>query len=177
MQRFIYLTLIALFSITAAGCGQTTQQPIEATQTLSDQMISPGDKIGDFLITTGDGKDVIFVSKLHCPYDSSTGIESCEQTVGTKVNVGLGIYGDSTSGGKTVDEYWSEQTHEMFIEGRPVDLQSFGTTDFDNPEVGTVRVWNVVIVSDKPGKITAHSTGVVGGDPFDYTAIVSFTMP
>ena len=48
----------------------------------------------------------------------------------------------------------------MFIEGRPVDLQAFGTTDFDNPMVGTVRVWNVVIVTDTPGKITAHSTEV-----------------
>jgi hypothetical protein len=43
--------------------------------------------------------------------------------------------------------------------------------------VGTVRVWNVVIFTDKPGKITAHSTGVVGGDPFDYTVILTFTAP
>lgn len=177
MKKFIYLTLIALFSIIASGCGKATQQPIEATPNLSDQMINPGDKIGDFLITTGEGEDIIFVTKIHCPYDNSTGTESCEQPVGTKVNVGLGIYGDNISGGKTVDEYWSEQTHEMFIESRPVNLEAFGTIDFDNPEVGTVRVWNVVIVTDTPGKITAHSTGVVGGDPFDYTAALTFTAP
>src|SRR4030042_2175778 len=177
MKRIVYITLIALLSIIISGCGKATQQPSEATPNPSELIIKPGDRLGDFLITTGEGEDVIFVSKLHCPYDSSTGIESCEQPVGTKVNVGLGIYGDNTSGGKTVDEYWSEQTHEMFIEGRPVDLQSFGTTDFDNPMVGTVRVWNVVIVTDTPGRITAHSTGVVGGDAFDYTAIVTFTAP
>ena len=177
MKKIFFITLIALFSIIVVGCGKATQQPIEATPNLSDQMIKPGDKIGDFLITTGESEDVIYVSKLHCPYDSNTGTESCEQPVGTKINVGLGIYGDNTSNGKTVDEYWSEQTHEMFIEGHPVDLQSFGTIDFDNPAVGTVRVWNVVIVTDKPGKITAHSTGIVGGDPFDYTAILTFTSP
>ena len=53
MKKFIYLTLIALFSIIVGGCGKATQQPIEATPNLSDQMINPGDKIGDFLITTG----------------------------------------------------------------------------------------------------------------------------
>jgi hypothetical protein len=168
LTREIMLVLVVLVVLLTA-CAKAMPEQVEG-------MINPGDKIGDFLITTGEGEDVIFVSKLHCPYDSSTGIESCEQPVGTKVNVGLGIYGDSTSGGKTVDEYWSKQTHEMFIEGRPVDLQAFGTVDFSSI-VGTVRVWNVVIVTDKPGKITAHSTGVVGGDPFDYTAIVTFTTP
>ena len=49
--------------------------------------------------------------------------------------------------------------------------------DFNNPMVGTVRVWNVVIVTDKPGKIAAHSTEVVGGDPFDGTVILAFTAP
>jgi hypothetical protein len=177
MKKFIYLTLIALYSIIVSGCGKATQQPIEATPNISDQMINPGEKIGDFLITTGEGEDVVFVSKLHCPYDTSTGIESCEQPIGTKVNVGEGIYDDNPTSGKTLDEYWSEQTHEMFIEGHPINLQAFGTIDFNNPAVGTVRVWNVVIVTDKPGKITAHSAGVVGGDPFDYTAALTFTAP
>jgi hypothetical protein len=176
MKKFIYLTLIALFSIIVGGCGKATQQPIEATPNLSDQMINPGDKIGDFLITTGEGEDVFFMSKVHCPYDSSTGIESCEQPVGTKVNVGIAVYDDDPSSGKTLDEYWSEQTHEMFIEGRPVDLQAFGTVDFSSV-IGTVRVWDVVVTTARPGKISAHSTGVVGGDPFDYTAIVTFTSP
>ena len=170
MKKIVYLTLSMLFVIILGACAKATSQP-------TDEMINPGDKIGDFLITTGKGDDVIFVSKLHCPYDSSTGIESCEQPVGTKVNVGLGIYGDNTSGGKTVVEYWSEQTHEMFIEGRPVNLEAFGTIDFDNPEVGTVRVWNVVIVTDKPGMLTAYSKGVVGGDPWNYTAVITFTAP
>jgi len=107
---------------------KATQQPIEAMPNLREQMNNPGDKIGDFLITTGEGEGVIFVSKLHCPYDSSTSIESYEHAVGTKVNVGLGIYGDSTSGGKTVVEYLSEQTHEMFIEDRPVDRCDTGVT-------------------------------------------------
>jgi hypothetical protein len=66
-RKINYPILIALFSIIVAGCGRAAQQPHKATQTLSNQMIKPGEKIGDFLITTGEGEDVIFVSILHCP--------------------------------------------------------------------------------------------------------------
>jgi hypothetical protein len=170
MKKLICLIFIALFAGTLSAC-------VKATSQLVDEMINPGDKIGDFLITTGDSEDVIFVTKLHCPFDDSTSTESCEQPVGTKVNVGLGVYDDNLFSGVNLDELWSEQAHEMFIEGRPVNLQAFGIIDFNHPIVGTVRVWNVVIITDKPGKITARSTGIVGGDPFDYYAILTFTMP
>jgi hypothetical protein len=170
MKKIVHLPLIMLCVFFLGACAKATPRS-------SDERINPGDKIGDFLITTGDTEDIIYAAKLHCPYDGSTGTESCEQPVGTKFNVGEGIFDDNPSGGKTLDEYWSEQTHEMFIEGRPVNLQAFGSVDFNNPMVGTVRVWNVVVVTDKPGKITAHSTGVVGGDPFDYTAIITFIAP
>jgi len=169
MKKIASLTLVTLFVIILGACAKTAPE-------ISEGMINPGDKIGDFLITTGDGEDVIFVTKLHCPFDSSTETESCEQPVGTKVNVSQGIFADPSIG-KTLDELWSEQTHEMIIDGRPVNLQAFGSVDFYNPMIGTVRVWNVVIVTDKPGKITAHSKGVVGGDPWNYTAIITFTAP
>jgi hypothetical protein len=170
MKKPVYLLLVMLFVLILGACASAAPQAGEG-------MINPGDRIGDFLITTGAGEDIIYAAKLHCPFDSSTGTESCEQPAGTKVNVGEGVFDDNPSSGKTLDEYWSGQTHEMFIEGRPVNLQAFGTVDFNNPMVGTVRVWNVVIVTGKPGRITAHSTGVVGGDPFDYTAIITFTAP
>jgi hypothetical protein len=176
MKKPVYLMLIVLFVFILGACATATPQPVETPSQRIEGMINPGDKIGDILITTGDGEDVIFVTKLHCPFDSSTETESCEQPVGTKVNISQGIFVDPSIG-KTLDELWSEQTHEMFIEGRPVNLQAFGTVDFNNPMVGTVRVWNVVIVTDKSGKITAHSTGVVGGDKWNYTAILTFTIP
>lgn len=169
MKKSVYLTLIVLFVLSLGAC---TTEKLQS----SKSMINPGDKIGDFLITTGDGEDVIFVTKIHCPYDKRTQIETCTQFVGEKVNVGLGIFADIPTG-KTLDELWSEQTHEMMIEGHPVNLQAFGSIDFNNPMVGTVRVWNVVIVTDKPGKLSAHSTGVVGGGPIDYTAILTFITP
>jgi hypothetical protein len=170
MQKPVHCFLIVLFVILLVACTTTARQP-------DNGMINPGDKIGDFLITTGHGADVIFVSRLHCPFDSSTQTESCEEPVGTKVNVvGIAFYDDDPSSGKTLDEYWSEGTHEMTIAGRPVNVQAFGSIDFGS-SIGTVRVWDVVIVSDKPGKITAHSSGMAGGEPFDYTVNLTFIKP
>jgi hypothetical protein len=170
MKRIGHLTYIVLSAIILGACTKATMQPM-------DGMINPGDMIGDFLITTGDDKGVTYMCTRHCPYDESTKTESCEFTVGTKVNVGPGFYDDDPSSGKTLDEDWSEQTYEMIIEGRPVNLQAFGSIDISHPMVGKIRNWNVVIVSDKPGKITARSTGVYGGDPIDYTAILTYIAP
>ncbi|MBI5954889.1 MAG: hypothetical protein HY865_24785 [Chloroflexi bacterium] len=177
MKKFVHLTFIVFFAFILSSCARATPQPVdEATPLPADERINPGDKICDFLITTGDGEDIIFVTKLHCPFNESTQTESCEQPVGAKVNISQGIFADPSIG-KTLDELWSEQTYEMAIEGRPVNLQAFGSVDFYNTMVGTVRVWDVVIVIDKPGKITAHSKGVVAGDPWNYTAIITFTEP
>ena len=188
MKRSGYLTISVLLAIFLGACVQATPtaslSPLataaaiaSATPTESKEMINPGDKIGDFLITTGGDKGIIYVSTTHCPYDESAGIESCEMKVGTKVNVAVGIYDDSPSSGKSLDEYWSEQTYEMVIEGRPVNLKAFGSIDIYHPVVGTIRLWNVVIVADKPGKISAQSTGVVDGDPINSTAVLTFIMP
>lgn len=170
LKKLIYLMLIALIFVIVCACALTTPRP-------ANGMINPGDRIGDFLITTGGGETVIFVTKLHCPYDSRSRTVSCEQPAGTRVNAGSGINDNYPFKGMTLDEYWSGQICEMFIEGRPVNLQAFGSIDFSRPAIGTERVWNVVIVSDNPGSITIRSKGMVDGYPFDNTAILTFTAP
>lgn len=170
MKKLIYPMLTALFFIIVCACAMTTPKP-------GNEIINPGDRVGKFIITTGDSENAIFITKLHCPFDSRTSTESCEQPVGTMVNVGLGIYNDHPFKGKTLDEYWTEHTCEMYIEGRPVNLHAFGSIDISYPVVGTERVWNVVIVTDNPGTITAHLKGVVRGTPFDHIAILTFTVP
>ena len=169
MKKSIHFLLIALFTLTLGACAKVEPRP-------DDGMIDPGDKIGDFTITKGEGEDFIYVTQMHCAWDDSTQTESCEQPVGTKVNVSQGIFANRSKG-LTLDEVWSGQIHEMTIEGRPVNLQAFGTAEFTNPVVGTVRVWNVVIASDKPGTIAARSNGVAGGESWTYTAIITFTAP
>jgi hypothetical protein len=169
MKKILQLSLIVLSVIILGACAK----PVAPS---NQDSLNPGDRIGSFLITKGTGEDVIFVTKIHCPFDDSTQTESCEQPVGAQVNVSQGIFADPITG-KTLDETWSGQTYEMTIEGRPVNLQAFGSVDFSNSMVGTVRVWNVVVSSEKPGTITASSKGVVGGDAWIYTAIITFTAP
>ena len=130
MKKIVYLPLIMLFVIILGACAKATPQP-------ADEMINPGDKIGDFLITTGDDDSVIYTTKIHCPFDLSTKTETCEIAINTKVNVALGVYGNSV---EKLDTYWSGQTYVMTIEGRPVNLQAFGPIDITHPAVGKMRL-------------------------------------
>ena len=165
MKMLQYLTLIALMVVALNACASSAPKP-------SEEMINPGDKIGDFLITTKEGNDVVYITNLHCTVDGTT--ETCEQPVGTKINVSQAFYPQA---GKTpFEQAWSEQTYEMVIEGRPVNLQAFGYDEWVH-SVGTIRVWNVVIVADQPGTISAESSGIFDGTSWNYTAKLNFTAP
>jgi len=175
MDKLVDLTLIVLCVMISSACAQATPQPIEEAQPEPvSEMINPGDKIGDFIITTGEDDKVLYTTQIHCPFNQSTLTETCEIPIGTKVNVGLGVYGDSV---EKLDAYWSDQSYEMTIDGRAVNLQAFGSIDIPHPIVHTMRLWNVVIVSDKPGKITIQHSGEITGDSAQGTNILVYTMP
>jgi hypothetical protein len=53
MKKIVYLTFIVLFTTILGACVKATPQSIH-------KMINPGDKIGDFLITTGKESDVTY---------------------------------------------------------------------------------------------------------------------
>jgi hypothetical protein len=168
MRRLAYLTIIVLFATTLGACAQATPQA-------SDKMINPGDKIGDFLITTGKEGDVTYTWDLDCVKKGEGENYSCKSTVGTKVNVSMGVY--ATFSGKDLDAVWSEHTYKMFINDRPVNLEAFGSIDVLHPRAGKMRHWNVVIVAAKPGEITLRDSGVVNGDPFESTMAYTFSAP
>jgi hypothetical protein len=169
MKKPAYLPLIMLSAFILGACAKATPQP-------ADEMINPGDKIGDFLITTSDDEGVFYTTNVHCPFDQATMTETCEISVGTKVNSALGAYGDNKSG-ENLEAYWSDQTYVMTIEGRPVNLQAFGYIDITNPQVGKMRLWNVVIVTDKPGKITIQHSGKIAGESVEGTNVLIYTAP
>jgi hypothetical protein len=166
MKKFVSLFLIMLAVSSLCACAEKTPQS-------SDEMINPGDKVGDFLITTREGDGIVYMTNLHCPVDGTT--ETCDEPVGARVNVSQGFYPGS---GKTpFEEAWSAQICEMVIEGHPLNLQAFGYDEWQHPVAGTIRVWNVVIVADRPGTISVESKGVFDGEPWDYTAKINFTEP
>jgi hypothetical protein len=167
MKRLVCLSLVVMFGVVLSACASAT------TQT-GNKMIKPGDRIGDFLITTGKEGDVTYTWELGCT-EQGKDIYSCQATAGTKINISVGIYDDTFRG--KLEEVWSGHTYELFIENRPVNLQAFGTIDINHPKVGKMRHWNVVVLTDKPGEITLHDSGVVHGEPFESTMTYTFTAP
>ena len=166
MKKIVYLTFIVMFAVILGACAKATLQP-------GDGMINPGDKIGDFLITTGDSEGR-FLWEIDC-VEQSAEKETCKSTVGNKVNVSWGIYDDTGSG--KLDTIWSEHTYEMVIEGRPVNLQAFGSIESTPPYIGQMRHWNVVIVTDKAGEITIQHSVVVKGESYKSTTTLIFSAP
>lgn len=167
MKNIAHLTLIMLSVVILSACAKTTPQS-------RDGMINPGDKIGDFLITTSNDDSVIYTTTIHCPFDPITKTETCEIETGKKVNVGLGVFGKSV---EELDTYWTGQTYTMTIEGRPVNLQAFGPIEITHPIVGKMRLWNVVIVTDSPGKITIQHSGEMAGESMEGTNVLIYVTP
>ena len=172
MNKLLHRLLVVLAVCAVTACAA----PDAGTQ--AGKPLNPGDRIGDFLITTGGDEGVYYVCTQHCPFDESTATESCEFLVGAKVNIGVGFYDDLNSK-ETLDETWAREASKtaVTIEGRPVNLEAFGFIDIPNPLLGTIRNWNVVIVGEKPGKIAAHSTGEYDGNRIDQTAALTFVAP
>ncbi len=170
MKRLALILFILLMAGVLAACAKP--KPTE-----SSGIIRPGDKVGDFLITTGKEGNFTYGFDLDCSEEGSEqkGTYSCKSTVGDIVNITTGIYDDTNSG--KLDEYWSNSNYQLFIEGRPVDLLAFGTVEYKHSMVGVIRYWNVVISTSKPGTTTVNDSGVAGGDPFETTSTYTFSAP
>ena len=65
----------------------------------------------------------------------------------------------------------------MTIEGQPRNLQTFGSIEITHPLVGKMRFWNVVIVTNTPGKITIQYSGEIASESMDGTNVLIFITP
>ena len=170
MKKIKLFKFVVLFAAMLASCAKASAE-------LANGMINPGDKIGDFLITTGDGDEVTYNWEL----DSALVQQGKEEIytalipVDTKMNPSWGIYADFS--GKDLDTLWAEHTYEMFIDDRPVNLDAFGPIDIHHPIVGKMRHWNVVIVTTKPGVIAVRSVGSLNGEAFEDIKTYTFGTP
>lgn len=170
MKRLALIVFFLWMAGLLVGCSQP--KPTDSTE-----LIRPGDMVGDFLVTTGEEGKFIYGFEGDCSKQASEQNEnySCKLTVGEIINVTTGIYDDTNSG--KLDEYWSNSNYQLFIEGRPVDLQAFGTVEYTHPVVGVIRFWNVVASTSKPGEINTTDSGVAGGDAFESNTTYVFSAP
>jgi hypothetical protein len=169
MKEFFHVYCIALALIILSAC--TTRQA-------DNGMIDPGEKIGNFLATTGNEKDTNYLLESTC-VDQDELHSTCEANTGEKLNVSYALYNEKN--GETLDDVWANHTYKMLIGDQQVNLEAFGiidayhTNQFGNPF--KMRHWNVWITTDKPGDITIQHSGTVRGEPFEINIVITFVAP
>jgi hypothetical protein len=171
MKRLVVFLFVLLITSLTAACGLVAGSSVD-TKT----MIEPGDKIGDFLVTTGTQGNFTYGFDVECSEPGSDNTFTCKGSVGEAINVSTGLY--DTTGSGNLDEVWTHSNYQMFINDHPVDLQAFGTIEYKHPQVGVIRFGNVVIIASKPGEVTVRDSGVFdNGDPFASTSKYVFSKP
>lgn len=80
-------------------------------------------------------------------------------------------YGDFGTSQEDLERRWNEQTWELYINGRPVDLEAFGTFDL-NVAGNPARVWNIMLEDVSPG---FHQVRYVRRSVADPTLAVDIT--
>ncbi|HSB65493.1 MAG TPA: hypothetical protein VLD65_02890 [Anaerolineales bacterium] len=93
-MRKLAVVLIILLLIVLAACANTAGSS-EA------HLIEPGDKIGDFIITTGVQGNFTYGFEVQRSELSQNNTYSCNSAVGEAVNVSTGLY--NTTGNGTLD--------------------------------------------------------------------------
>lgn len=174
MTRFTGMWMVLLLVVLSACAGTGGQD---------GEPINPGDKVGDFLITTGKSGEAIypFDYTRRCMNQGQNNTFTCSLTVGEVVNITTGLYDDSAGISSTATDKlntkWAAMNYQLFIDDRPVNLEAFGTIETETALQGLIRWWNVVVVSDKPGKITVRDAGTDDGNDFGDTAVFEMNAP
>jgi hypothetical protein len=162
VKRPWIIILAVLFAGILAKCDLRTPS---LTPTSEITKIKPGDRLGNFLITTGNRKEEIFVWQTHPIKGEKPNETYINIDCGKMFNPAIGVYGETHK--DMFDSQWAELSYEMFIDDILVDLQAFGTIQSLHPVVGIMRHWNVAIVTDEPGKITIHEVGQLNNHTID----------
>ena len=148
--------------------------------TANGEPIKPGDRIGNFLITTAENAVVVWEQDCAGGVSSpEASVYNCTAPAGTVLLIGTGLLDDTVSNVPStatphLEEIWSTYDYELTIADRPVDLPAFGTIEFFHPQFGVIRFWSVAIVTDQPGELVIHESGVADGESF--TSIVTFKI-
>ncbi len=168
--------LSILFTLLIVVCLTTGCAVIAGSSSDKNKQIKPGDTIGDFKVTTGVQGDFTYGFNVDCSEPAADNSYTCNASVGEAINVSTGLY--DTTGKGNLDGVWTHSNYQMFINDRPVDLQAFGTIDYNHPQVGAIRFGNVVIIASQPGEITVRDSGFFdNGDPFSSTSTYVFSTP
>ena len=121
MKRLSCVIILLLFSVILLSCTQPTQTP-----TTSDEMIGPGDKIGDMTVLQGTSLLVYPLIWQYCEIwfpetEPASFTSDCTVPSVPGLNLGFGWAADETM----LSSNWDTVTYELFIDGYRVDLEKF----------------------------------------------------
>lgn len=166
--------IISLFTVSLVSCSASA-----AVQPTPEDMVVPGDKIGEMVITAVDVFQGDNHLGLYCPDDwpevaPNTREVDCEAYPGDQIQVDcLGWWADSI---EELDELWPTSTWRLTIDDQVIDLPAFGTAEAYRSDINKhVRFWNVLIEAITPGTHVIVCEETVGDEHF--TARATFSVP
>ena len=168
MGKLGVVCLILLLAYCCVSCSETESDLVKA-----------GDQIDGMLITAGWSWLNWDISIDHyCDMENQLEVTEgvyeaeCWAKPGEAVFLNnQGMAGDSF---EELDEYWEDVSIELFINGRKLDLPSFGPIDSTDHEGGYFRLWNVAIDELAPGEHTIRS--IVDYPPEHWESTLNFTV-
>lgn len=162
-KLFRLFILTALIPPLLFACGASGMQWQSSKQSTTSAMIEPGDAIDNMVVTTGaDEAPPLWAFCSKSPEGKGSYILDCRAPVLASLNIGnIFLYADEAI--TSLD--WSALVWELSIDGREVDLESFGIFDYVVPSMSKnpspVReifkrgtAWNIVLTNLKPGHHT-----------------------
>lgn len=157
MKGLSYFAFILLFAGMCVSCSQAAP---------TDEMIEPGDVVGDLLVTTGGDENTTFLFDIYDTCDKSGNTNSCTVDEGMDINITYPVYNNTA---EELEQSWPDFDIQVYVEGRKVNMPAFGTIDFDHPEYIKMRSWDVVLKDVKPGEFSIRVKGSMGDETFDDT--------
>ena len=189
MKRLVLFTFKVLFAGLLVSCAAPTPVPLPETLTpippfatpipvpLTMDMIKPGEKVGDMVLTIGQNGSMTEIWEFCDPFVTVPGVIMRECNVPALQSLSIG-YGSLGSTVEELDAAWGLITWELFLDGQPVNLPAFGTIDqVDNSNASVLRLWNVVLYQPTPGKHVLHYISVEDGNKWDITWTFTVASP
>src|ERR1044072_5592637 len=132
-KLFNFMIIAAFIPPFLFGCSSQAIQWQPVSQSLTPQMIEPGEKIEDMVITTGV-EDAVPLWSFCLPtvINEHEIAVNCREVAFSKLAIGH-TFGVMDLMPEPSD--WSTLTWELDLDGHPIDLSAFGTYDFFHPQL------------------------------------------
>ena len=175
------LILLGLLVLLLVSCASPAGQVQMSDQ---EDMLNPGDRIGEMEITTAEAWDWdnnLYSLCIEGDAENEALLEDetikfheypCELYAGATLIINCA--GVDEQPDDSLDERWARLETEMVFDGRPINLPAFGS--LENTYGGqTIRLWNVLLKNITPGEHSLRCYSEFDGEVYDgaYKFVVS----